>query len=659
MAKEKEEKVTMNAYYKYQLHPQRKEFGLILKGGRLFQQYVVTVFCAIEQSRLDFIRRNQNDLRSDFLSGLYDAVSRGDHEGIAAGSKIMLPNTFTGGPRYMYSHYLDALAICRSLGNPQFFITFTCNVKWPEIKRYMAQFSELTPTDKADIVCRVFEQKVKDFLRFLKEVKTFGYVSAVLYTIEFPKRGLPHCHTLLWIESRNTLKDTTQIDEYISAEIPDPVQDPRGYKLVTKLMMHGLCLKFGKITTFEVLTCKESEFPEHHFEFIAYNQLASRVPYQDENSKTIYLILTRCICSIGDVTPFGDANTGQKYLRKVEIENLDGNILEFTIWDEVAKQFNKQEIQKLTPPIIIAVSSCRVTKYRDVQLTATPATYYYINPRTPEAEYAYTVFKEKYRLTPPLQTSKYRYEDPEQEKMRNIQTLQKLLQQNPTSYKGVRFTCEAMITSVRENRDWKYASCSQCSKGSTQLNGIYTCEDHGKQDPVTYRYNFKATATDGTSTAQFTFFTNAGQKITGHPCSQLAQKYKETGDRQFPIEIVNIIGKKHIFQIRFAPSTKKGAGEFVAEDILDIETAVETHTTGTGTILATGSATSSKESTSIDKGTSGTILATHPTEGTNEPINEETQTPGTHCYFNNKASTFITSNIIHTTDIDAQKTIRQ
>ncbi|GJX94367.1 replication protein A 70 kDa DNA-binding subunit [Tanacetum coccineum] len=183
------------------------------------------------------------------------------------------------------------------------------------------------------------------------------------------------------------------------------------------------------------------------------------------------------------------------------------------MWDDVAKQFNKQEIQNLTPTIIIAVSSCRVTKHRDVQLTATPATYYYINPRTPEIEYAYTAFKEKYSLPPPLQISKYRYQDPEQEKMRNRQTLP---QQNPISYKGVRFTCEAMITSVRENRDLKYASCSECGKGLTQVNGIYTCEDHGKQDPI-----------------------------------------------------------------RFALSTKKGAGEFVAENILDIETTVETHTTGT------------------------------------------------------------------------------
>lgn len=86
--------------------------------------------------------------------------------------------SFTGGPRYMYSHYLDALAICRVRGNPQFFITFTCNVKWPEIKRCMNKYLELTPADKPDIVDRVFEMKVQKFVRLLKENKTFGYITA-------------------------------------------------------------------------------------------------------------------------------------------------------------------------------------------------------------------------------------------------------------------------------------------------------------------------------------------------------------------------------------------------------------------------------------------------------------------------------------------------
>ncbi|GKB66747.1 DNA helicase [Tanacetum coccineum] len=832
-------------------------------------------------------------------------------------------------------HYLDALGICRSLGNPQFFITFTCNVKWPKIKRYMAQYPELTPNDRADIVCRVFDQKVIEFIKFLKEVKTFGYICAVLYTIEFQKRGLPHCHTLLWVDSKSELQDAQHIDEFIFAEILDPVKDSRGYKLVTELMMHrpcgsanssasctedpiklwikhweamsddipakiskvtripnyyvntaelkgyilyeleavlngfgksiidfglplppkhllkdlenkllmeekdykrdllkqeaaesvpklnhdkkkvydiimgaslanqqellflyghggtrktflwkivitslraegndeigepdeedahdsswitippgylvtadetwlsqlidfiyddttlrkptaetfktylsndqailmgketseiellypmeylntitfpgflpyelelkagspimllrnvnlsgGLCngtrmivrtlmsklieaqiirsrrvgekvflhriplthkdpnlsftfkrtqfsvklcyamtinksqgqqpekmsqttisalkiglqncilearnkaiqanmdinnmdyfdplfrlhtayrisyfickktkpyhqtlenkisLRFGKITKFEVLTYKESEFPKHHFECIPYNQLASRIPYRDENSKMIYPILTGCIRSISDIISYGDQNTGQKYIRKVEIEDLDGNIVEFTIWDDVAKEFNKQGIEKLTPPIIIAVSSCRVTKYR-------------------ETEYVYTTFKERYNLSPPLQTSKYYCEDPEQEKMRNRQTLHTLLQQNPMSYKAIRYTYEAMITSVQENRAWKYASCSQCSKGSTQANG-----------------------------------------------------------------------------------------KFVVEDILDIQTAVETYNTGTNIVLATSSATTTKESTRKDKSTPGTVLTANLTGTINEPTKKDNQIPG-------------------------------
>ncbi|GJR47023.1 nucleotide-binding alpha-beta plait domain-containing protein [Tanacetum coccineum] len=124
-----------------------------------------------------------------------------------------------------------------------------------------------------------------------------------------------------------------------------------------------------------------------------------------------------CIRSIGDVLPFGDANKGQSYRRKVDIKIIDGNIVEFTMWDNLAKQFNKDEIEKTPPPVIIVVTSCRVTKYKDVQLAATLATHYYINPRT------HAAFKEKYSLNPPLQITKYRYEDPEKEKNRNRQTL--------------------------------------------------------------------------------------------------------------------------------------------------------------------------------------------------------------------------------------------
>ena len=136
----------------------------------------MNVYYIIEQSRTDFIRRNQNDIRSDYLSGIYDAISRGDRNGRDVGSRIILPASFTGGPRYMYSHYLDALAICRVHGNPSFFVTFTCNVKWPEIQEYMNDFPRLTPADRPDIVDRVFERKIHALINFIRDEHIFGEI---------------------------------------------------------------------------------------------------------------------------------------------------------------------------------------------------------------------------------------------------------------------------------------------------------------------------------------------------------------------------------------------------------------------------------------------------------------------------------------------------
>ncbi|GKA33004.1 DNA helicase [Tanacetum coccineum] len=78
----------------------------------------------------------------------------------------------------------------------------------------MAQYLELTPTDRADIVCRVFKKNVKDFLSLIHYRVSKKGVSALSYAIVG--------------RLEKTLKDAPQIDEYISAEIPDPVQDPRG-----------------------------------------------------------------------------------------------------------------------------------------------------------------------------------------------------------------------------------------------------------------------------------------------------------------------------------------------------------------------------------------------------------------------------------------------
>nr|XP_043618489.1 uncharacterized protein LOC122590217 [Erigeron canadensis] len=184
---------------------------------------------------------NQDIFRTKHLQGIHDAILKGDHDRRDIGRRIILPSSFTGVPRYMYKHYQDALAICRVHRNPQYFITFTCNVTWCEILRYMAQYPLLKAQDRPNIIARVLHIKVNSLLNFLKTKKPFVEVAADLYTIEFQKRGLPHYHLLLWVVPSQKIKDAEDIDNYISAEIPDPLLEPKLYKIVSDCMMHGPC----------------------------------------------------------------------------------------------------------------------------------------------------------------------------------------------------------------------------------------------------------------------------------------------------------------------------------------------------------------------------------------------------------------------------------
>ena len=69
----------------------------------------------------------------------------------------------------MYKHYQDALAICRVYGNPQYFITFTCNVRWPEFVRFTQQNQYQKIQDRPDIISTVFRMKVAEFIKFIRE----------------------------------------------------------------------------------------------------------------------------------------------------------------------------------------------------------------------------------------------------------------------------------------------------------------------------------------------------------------------------------------------------------------------------------------------------------------------------------------------------------
>ncbi|GKB60042.1 ATP-dependent DNA helicase PIF1-like protein, partial [Tanacetum coccineum] len=108
--------VTMKEYYAYIIHQRNDQGTTLVKGGCLFQQYLVDAYTAIEQQRLKWTRNNQDTLRVDLYHNVCDVVTRGDTNAAGLGKRIVLPGTFTGGPRYMMQNYQDAMALCRTYG---------------------------------------------------------------------------------------------------------------------------------------------------------------------------------------------------------------------------------------------------------------------------------------------------------------------------------------------------------------------------------------------------------------------------------------------------------------------------------------------------------------------------------------------------------------
>ena len=153
--------------------------------------------------------------------------------------KTLLPSSHTGCKRYAIQNYHDGIAICRVYGPPDIFITFTCNPKWQEIVNTLRNGEQ--PSDRPDIIVRIFHMKLQELIEDIWSGQLFGPILAILYSIEFQKRGLPHVHIILWIDKKNMVINAELIDSWISAEIPNPEDDPLGYVLVSEHMMHGPC----------------------------------------------------------------------------------------------------------------------------------------------------------------------------------------------------------------------------------------------------------------------------------------------------------------------------------------------------------------------------------------------------------------------------------
>jgi len=215
-----------------------RDGNYLLQGARLFQQYLVVAYCKIETERLQFLRCEQKALGADSYISLRDSILAIDGDPRQVGQRVVLPATYTGGPRYMHERQSDAMAYVRRMGRADFFITMTCNPQWPEIADNLLPGQQAQ--DRPDMVARVFRQKHKKLMELIVKEAAFGKVRAWLYSIEYQKRGLPHAHILTWQDPQYKIRPE-EIDLVIAAEIPDKDKDPQLHKLVLSHMIHGPC----------------------------------------------------------------------------------------------------------------------------------------------------------------------------------------------------------------------------------------------------------------------------------------------------------------------------------------------------------------------------------------------------------------------------------
>lgn len=234
-------KLTMLQFVSHRLAI-RDGFSIIHSSGKLFLQWIVDLYVRIEGERLAFIRSQQSLLRAECYMNVMDYIHQREGSGAQRiGQMVILPSSFIGSPRNMQEKYQDAMAIVREFGKPDLFITMTCNPTWPEIKENLKH--KQASNERPDLIARVFKSKLDSLIDDIRKKEIFGKVDALIYTIEFQKRGLPHAHILVSLAPEFKLQDIEQIDSIVCATIPDPSlpNNETLHKIVKKNMIHGPC----------------------------------------------------------------------------------------------------------------------------------------------------------------------------------------------------------------------------------------------------------------------------------------------------------------------------------------------------------------------------------------------------------------------------------
>jgi hypothetical protein len=136
----------------------------------------------------------------------------------------------------MNARYQDAMAIVCTHGKPNLFITMMMNPNHLNI--LAALLSRQTPSDRPDIVSRVFKAMLDTMIQDIKNGIFGKIVTLFVYLVKYQARGLLHAHIVAFLAPCYKFNTSDDINCVVCAKIP---QDTVLGDLVIRFMCHGPC----------------------------------------------------------------------------------------------------------------------------------------------------------------------------------------------------------------------------------------------------------------------------------------------------------------------------------------------------------------------------------------------------------------------------------
>ncbi|KAJ0865695.1 putative nucleic acid-binding protein [Helianthus annuus] len=144
-------------------------------------------------------------------------------------------------------------------------------------------------------------------------------------------------------------------------------------------------IHLGRSTVFEPIV--GVDIPHQYFNFMPYESLRAR--------ENMHFLLTDYIGRFDRFTSDTRTTSGKR-LMKFLLEDANERFIEVALWEEIADAVDKEALVNTPFPCIVAVTSMKVLRFKNLQLASTAATHLYGNPTIQDASDLANRFRERY-----------------------------------------------------------------------------------------------------------------------------------------------------------------------------------------------------------------------------------------------------------------------